>query len=557
MSQAALAETPVAIEPNNAQVEPQTSTQFTEDIKKEAIRQGMGSADELKKVENAPHLSNLDEILLESKILAKEIEPTPELTKREVYILKEITGLDEELVIHQIPEDEVSLLSRIFIYRYRIYDLLDNSVQTNHKFTSRVIQAIKDAITEIHDPEAWLAFGNVLAHQQELSKFCMTSPVLTNRIASDCIFISIDNKKGKDHIRDLGGKIKRPRLFVQSLASDESKKFIRNMVDQDDEQAVQEVVVQRIGYSSNRFMCRLLQVKLWMMGLYQGKLDRVFGPVTMTALNEFMMTVLEEERNGRRELGKIMYNLGNDQCMVNIHHLLTEYFIPTENSEVSPEQTSVSQVFDFVLEDKAPIVTFSSRNQRNMQTDREKLTGSLKNELRTESQKVINPNTRNLRQYKAKKGIAKFFHNVFKFVKNVYDKIKTLFKKLFRLVKKVAKIIYSEIKEALQTFRDGLKFLFGNRIINPTSSITSDYGVDFDGITIIHSKPSTQDIKTHTEELKKYSSAIYPTLNFIKNVIKWGIQFATGALGWVKILLAIAKIFKEIIRKKQFKIAAT
>ena len=53
LSQAALAETPVAIEPNNAQVEPQTSTQFTEDIKKEAIRQGMGSADELKKVENS------------------------------------------------------------------------------------------------------------------------------------------------------------------------------------------------------------------------------------------------------------------------------------------------------------------------------------------------------------------------------------------------------------------------------------------------------------------------------------------------------------------------
>ena len=53
LSQAALAETPVAIEPSNAQVEPQTSTQFTEDIKKEAIRQGMGSADELKKVENS------------------------------------------------------------------------------------------------------------------------------------------------------------------------------------------------------------------------------------------------------------------------------------------------------------------------------------------------------------------------------------------------------------------------------------------------------------------------------------------------------------------------
>lgn len=513
---------------------------------------------ELKQVENAPKLSNIQQIILESEMISNEIQSSPELTRSEIYILKEITGLDEELVIKQIPEDQVSLLSRIFIYRYRIYDLLQDDVKAGHKFTSSIIKAIKSSITDIHDdPEDWLEFGNILADQQKLSNFCITSPKLNNRFDSNCIFISIDNQKGKELIQNLGDKIDQDKRFIRTLSNRKIKEYVRKLRDYEDREEVKGFVADKFKFPSNRFMRRLLQVKLWMTGLYQGTLDHDFGPLTITALNEFMMTVLEDEdKNGKKELGRIMYNLGTDQCIINIHYLLIEYFIPTENSEIPPDQTSVSQVFDFVLEDKAPVTTFSTQDQRKIKTDREKLTDSLRTELRTESKNVIDPKSRNLRKYKAKKGIAKFFQKVFKFVKNVFDKIKTLFKKLFRLIKKVAKIIYTEIKEAFQTFRDGLKFLFGNRVINPTSSITSDYDVDFDGITVIHSKPSAEDIQTHIDDLERYSSAIYPTLNFIKNVIKWGIRFATGGLGWMKILLAIAKIFKDIIRKKQFELAA-
>ena len=52
LSQASFAETPVAIEPSSVQVDTQTNAQITEEIKKEAILQGMSSTEELQKVKN-------------------------------------------------------------------------------------------------------------------------------------------------------------------------------------------------------------------------------------------------------------------------------------------------------------------------------------------------------------------------------------------------------------------------------------------------------------------------------------------------------------------------
>jgi hypothetical protein len=111
-------------------------------------------------------------------------------------------------------------------------------------------------------------------------------------------------------------------------------------------------------------------------------------------------------------------------------------------------------------------------------------------------------------------------------------------------------VIFNEIREAFQNFKNGMKFLFGKRIIQPTTQITTDYDFDFDGITKVHSKPSENDFALHTKMLKEYSEALYSSLNFVKIVIQWGIRVLTGPVGWLKILLGIAKIFKNWLRQK-------
>jgi hypothetical protein len=503
-------------------------------------------------------LSNLHEIVLESKVIEQDELKEGELSPREVYILKEITGLDEELIIRDVPENETSLLSRILIFRYNVFDLLGTTeITPSQKLTSELITTLKDegksigfVEDETKQEKSWIQLANLLANQYQLSLFCKTSEVLSNKISGDCIFISVEDE-GKAILRELGKKIKKEDLFLETIATSQSRRYVRNLMNRSSSSNFKKQVAKTFVWPSNIFMRRMLQVKLWMAGLYHGELDDYFGPKSVEALSDFLMTIIEMNKDGRTELGRIMNNLGQGQCVININYLLTNYFIRMENDEMSGEQSSVSQVFNFVLEKKTPQGNFKPQHVEKVQKESEKLGSALQSELRDESQVILQKKRRNVRQYKAKKGIGKFFSEAFKFVKNLITKLKRLIQKLFRIIKKVAKFIYNEIKEAFQTFARGLKFLFGKRIIDPTPHIVTDYDIDFDGITKIKGTPTQQEIETHIATLKSYSSAIYPTLTFVKNVIKWGLQVTSSPIGWVKILVGIAKIFKDMVFKKK------
>jgi molecular chaperone GrpE (heat shock protein) len=414
----------------------------------------------------------------------------------------------------------------------------------NQKLTKTVIEKLQLSAEELGYTKNWVAFGNLLADQEKLSEFCTTSKVLTNNIFGDCIFLKLNSDKGKVVIKKFGNRIKAESLFHKSIASDSGKRIINDIIDHHKKEEVTSFIDTKMEQTPNEFMSRVLQVKLWTMGLYPGILDNDFGPVSLKALDDFLMTIVDKQIKGRKELGKILFNLQNNQCILNINYLLTTYLIPMEKSELNFKQSSVSQIFDFILEDKTS--KNSLKNKQKIYARQNQLTRSLKKELHTESDKIINGEKRTVRLYKAKKGIMKFFSKLFKFLKNTYDQLVALFKKLMNLIKKVSKIIYDEIREAFKSFSDGLKFLFGKRNIKPTPYISSDFDFDFDCVTRIHSKPGLEDIEVHTKTISGYASAVYPTLNFVRIVIQWGLKFATGPIGWVKILIGIAKLFKEM-----------
>lgn len=495
--------------------------------------------------------SNLHQIKLESEVLEPEDPVSKKLTRREVYILKEIVGLDNELILHDIKEGECTLLSRVLIYRYRVYDLI-RSVLPNHKLTTTVIKKLKKSAKEIGFKNGWLALGNLLANQEEVSMFCLKSPILSKKIFGYCIFIETISKEGQEVISNLGDDIKTKQRFLFCIDSKEVKKPISDLIHFKDRKAVSSQVDKYIENIANKVMRRILQVKLWTMGLYQGELDHDFGPLSVGALSDYLQTIIENEKDGKKELGKIIYNLGNNQCIVNIRYLLTNHFLPVEKANTPHDHSSVSKVYDFVLEDKSKLKSVkdaSRKDRKEVVTGSKNIKSQLEDELRSESKRIITGKERKVRQYKAKTGIMKFFSKLYKWAKNAISKLIKLIKRLLQLIKKSIKFIYTEIKEAFQNFRDGINFLFSNRIINPTTSITTDYDFDFDGVTKIHTKPTTEEIKLHTASVKRFTSAIYPALNFVRVVIQWGLSIATG-IGWVKVLVGIAKLFKEMLSKR-------
>ena len=494
--------------------------------------------------------SNLDDIRKASEALEFEEPTSVALTKKETYILKELVGLNNELIIHQVVEGECTLLSRVLLYRYRVYDI-NKGVMANQKVTGAVIQKLEASAKKIGFNDGLIELGNLLASQEGLSTFCLSSSVLSNNIFGHCIFIELPSKQGKEVIRSLGAKIRKKRRFIKALSAEGAKTTINRLSKHEDFGTLHNEIHRFMGFLPNKFMRRTLQVKLWTMGLYQGNLDHDFGPLSTNALVEYLMTITEDDNTGKEALGLNIFNFGNDQCAISIRQLLTHHFLPVETAAIAQDQSSVSQIFDFVLEDKSRVTSLSRNEKKRVHKESQKLKKNIEIKLRVESRTIINgASPKKARQYKAKKGIMKFFSNLFKFVKNAFTKLLKLIKKLFRLIKKTIKIIYSEIKEAFQHFKDGLTFLFGKRIISTNTSITTDYDFDFDGITKIHSVPTTQELQDHAATVRNYAAAIYPTLNFIRIVIKWGIHIATGPIGWLKILISIAKLFKEMLRKQ-------
>lgn len=495
-----------------------------------------------------PEASSINEIRLASELIEFELPLANQLTRRELFILKEIVGLDSELLIHEVQLGECTLVSRVILYRYRVYDL-HTKILPNQRITEDVIKKLNASAKDIGFTHGWLALGNLFANQEALSVFCLESAVLSKNIFGHCIFIELPSKEGKRLIRELGSSIKSRRRFARNIASQPARRIILDLSSNNIDDDIKENQVDTyISEMANKFMRRMLQIKLWTMGLYQEKLDHDFGPITTMALVEYVQTISDDED----ELSRILFNLGNHQCAINIRYLITKHFIPVEQSAIHTDHTSVSQIFDFVLEDKSHVSSIrrNKRKQRKIKRESQKLKKTLEVDLRTESDTIIKGTQKKVRQYKARRGILKFFSKLFKFVKNIFNKILQLIKKLLNLIKKTIKIIYVEIKEAFQHFRDGLHFLFGNRVINPTTAITTDYDFDFDGITKIHTKPSAEALQMHSATIKRYASALYPTLNFVRIVITWGIRFAQGPIGWVKILVGIAKLFREMLSKK-------
>lgn len=490
-------------------------------------------------------LSNLKTIHNDSLLLESDAGQANQLSQRELYVLKEITGLDEELTINNIELNVSSLLSRVMLYRYRVYDR-NAGIKPSQPFTPQVRDALDIASRQIGFQDGWLAFGNVLADQSKLTSFYMTAPTFTKSIFGTCMFIMPNTEAGKQVIEELGGSIERKIRFRTYVTSEYAKSKVVDLTRSNNPQQVQEY----INSISNEFITRILQVKLWMTGLYRGKLDSDFGPLSITALSDFLTMLAENDKIERRHRGRILYNLGDDQCIINLHYLLTNYLIPMETTQVSEEQQSVSQVVGFVMEDKSTIGQFNTSQQEDLTQGSQELTTSLGTELQSESKAIIN-DTQRRRQYKAKRGLAKFFSKVIQWVKNAFTKLMKLLKKLLGVIKKIAKFIYGEIKEAFMNFKTGMKFLFGKRIISTGSTITTDYDFDFDGITKIHGKPTKEQLESHIKEIKESTAHIYSSLSFVKTVIQWGINLVTGPLGWIKILVGIAKLFKEWLKKQK------
>ena len=503
---------------------------------------------ELKQALAEPDQSNLDEIYQASASLLNTSQEGT-LNERELHVLKEITGLDQEFILEEVAEDQINLFTRVVLYRYRVYGL--TTFPPGEVFGSKVLDQLLFITEKLGFEGTLTEISNLLANQLALSDYAVNNATLANQMEGTCIFFDLSTKAVKDTIANLGKQVRQKKQFLENLGHEKVKGILEQYLNTKDHVAVSRGVQTTIDTSDkNKFMLRMLQVKLWVMGIYQSRLDDELGPKSILALNDFLVSIAENDEDGQAELGNVLYHLPTSQCALNIRYLIEAHILPIESAEVQNQQSSISRIFELVLEDKTKTEGLTDAEKGKIKDQSDTLSSRLQSELTLESERIIDKTQKKVRQYKARKGLLKLVSKFWTWVDDSFQGLIKLFKKLLQYLAKATKHIFREVGEAFQKFKKGLTFLFGQRKIQPTEHIQTDYDFDFDGLTRVSSRATAEDIQTHVASLKTYAAALYPTLHFTRIVIQWGIRAASGPVGWTKILLGMARLLKEVVANR-------
>lgn len=462
------------------------------------------------------------------------------LTEDEIDFLKTLAGLEGDFEILDVPLDRITLMSRVAIYRCRVYAL--TSFQANRTPSQGFFEEVRKKIEGLEYEGHFVSFLNMLGDQNLLSDFCRNSKRLNSLLFDSTIFFEVKPGNARSFLKEFDKSISHKKKFLSVLPENGNKKVIDRLITHWNLIGTQADVRLKINVSENQFLLRVLQVKLWVLGLYHGELDHDFGPLTFKALTDYLDFIIRENQNVQVQLSKLIYLESSGLCAFNFDHFLESHLPTTELSQIDSGTESVSQVYEFVLDKHPKEATLSASDKRKLKRGREDVNKEIDKEL-TRRAREIGKNKK--RSYKGKGGFLRFFARAIKWAKKGLRFLVKLVKKVLKIIKKAIVTLFEEVRRSIKALGKGFKFLFGKRIIT-TGGIATDYDFDFDGVTILSGNPTEDEMDAHMKKLRESSAAVYKSLTFVRNVIKWGLALGTG--GWLKILLGIARLFKNYIR---------
>lgn len=497
---------------------------------------------ELKQAIEDEETSNLHDLYARSRLLPND-QKKGHLTVLELSILRDLVGLEGEFEMKKTPvQPDISY--RIICYRFRVFDLVEALPDRQH-FVEH-LKKFQQVLKHYEFDKPLYQFANMLGDEEKVGHFFLTSAYINRQIFSTSIFFEVPEENVKKYKHIAGEKVKLTKEddYLSGISPGKLKDSVRKILKEGSNKKRRDQISIYTNIPENQFLLRVLQVKLWIIGLYDGKLDRDFGQHTFWALKNLLELIAEKDEAKTSDLTKILHVVNKDQCALNLKFLIKKLQRSLKAEGDEAQGQSASSLYEVVLDEK-----YADGPDQAVRTEAKKLENALETELVSHAVSITDEKVKKRRKYQGKRGIRKLFSKLITFVEKVVGKIVSFLKKLFEVIKKSIKFIFDEIKEAIGTFRQGMSFLFGKRSIDVNPRIFSDFDFDFDGITVIDPAIKSDDIEQHSLAIKEKSEAIYPSLKFVVTVVKWGINLASGT-AWIKILIGIAKLFKEFVISK-------
>ncbi len=309
----------------------------------------------------------------------------------------------------------------------------------------------------------------------------------------------------------------------------------------------------------NQLMTRLVQIRLWLLGTYPGKLDNDLGPLTLEAITSLMDYFRENFGKSKGfVLSDLLMHLGGDYWALNATYLFKAFL--TVLDEMNEKKES-----------KSPTRTISEEIGRLLNDPgtspeaKESILATINEELQKEPPVAINP--RRKPRTRAGKGllrsIGRFLRHVGELIGKGIKRVIRILKKLFRWFKNTAQVIWRELKEVYSVMSRAIMFFFSKRTITTThggQSIITDFDGGFDSITVLpagaalasESKfkagsefQSTSEsdllIQAHIRTIKTHSQALTQASAFAGTIISIALKVMTGPCSWIRLGMEVIR----------------
>ena len=320
-------------------------------------------------------------------------------------------------------------------------------------------------------------------------------------------------------------------------------------------QAISETkkIEDEINNELNQLMTRLVQIRLWLLGTYPGKLDSDLGPLSLKGITSVMDYFRENFGTSRGFVpSDLLMHLGGDYWVLNATYLF-KAFLPVLE-EMNDKRGSKNQTRT-ISEKIASLLSDPGTDTKARESILTTINEELQKKYPAAANRQRKPRTR------AGKGllrsIGRFFRHVGELIgKGIKRVIRTL-KKLFRWFKNTAQVIWRELKEIYSVMSRAINFLFSRRQIITAQggqSIVTDFDGGFDSITVLSSGSESESesetksrsesealIQTHIRTVQSHSRALFQASAFAGTIISIALKVITGPCGWIRLGMEVIR----------------
>ena len=284
----------------------------------------------------------------------------------------------------------------------------------------------------------------------------------------------------------------------------------------------------------NQFLIHLLQTFQWQQGYYYGALDGDFGAMTHTSIRDICKDVVGLHHK------RILMPLKKNGAPTNTWVLNAAYFfealaftLPDRKKEEKEELLEAYRTLEneLPLGDKSPWAV-QAWEEYVAQIDSDLERGKLR------------------RVYY---GARRLGRATWKAIKRLGNWLKNAFKEhLAPIFKNILKHLYGELREGLRTYADGMRFLFGKRLVETKGAngliISTKYDFDFDAVVAIPQGVKSELLQQHAAFSRQQVANMDFAMRVTGKVLKLILFALKTGVSWQVMAIEIAFDYRKVAR---------